>query len=291
MRESWKLSLEAANKSDNTVAVYISALQRFEEYLTDQGLAILSIDAIDKTHVEGFIAHLLADKSDATAHNRFRALKTFFGYCVDEGEIAHSPMERMDPPKLLDKPVPVLEDDVVAKLLKSMAGTSFEDRRDTAMIRVWLDSGVRREEMASMTTDKLDLGRRKVSVLGKGRIWRQVTFGAKTAASLDRYLRARARSPHAESPSLWVGIKGPLTGSGVFQLVQRRSERAGLGKLHPHQFRHLFSHNWLSEGGQESDLMELNGWKSRAMVSRYARSAAHERALDAHKRMTLGDRF
>jgi site-specific recombinase XerD len=180
---------------------------------------------------------------------------------------------------------------VVARLLKSMSGPSFEDRRDTAMIRVWLDSGVRRGEMASMTTGKLNLQRRKVSVLGKGRIWREVTFGTKTATALDRYLRIRARRPHAESTSLWIGIKGPLTGSGIFQLLQRRSVAAGLDKLYPHLFRHLFSHNWLSEGGNEGDLMELNGWKSRAMVTRYARSAAHERAMDAHKRMTLGDRF
>jgi len=290
MRESWKLSLRYANKSDNTIAVYLSALQRFEEYLSRQHLPT-HIDAITRDHVQGFITELLDKRADTTAHNRFRALKTFFSYCVGEEELAHSPMERMLPPKIREKAAPVLDDDVIHALLKSMNGSGFDDRRDTAMVRVWLDTGVRRDEMASMTVDNLRLAQRKVSVLGKGGIWREVTFGTKTAMAVDRYLRARARHPFAKGRELWVGLKGPLTGSGIYQLVNRRYRQAGLEHMYPHLFRHFFSHSFLNEGGNEVDLMELNGWKSRAMVARYAKSAAHERAINAHGRLVLGDRF
>ncbi len=37
----------------------------------------------------------------------------------------------------------------------------------------------------------------------------------------------------------------------------------------PHRFRHHFSHTWLDRGGAEGDLMELNGWTSPQMLSRY----------------------
>ncbi len=65
---------------------------------------------------------------------------------------------------------------------------------------------------------------------------------------------------------------------------------SGVDNLHAHRFRHTFAHTWLAEGGQERDLMRLAGWTSDAMLSHYGSSAADARALDAHRRLRLGDR-
>ena len=45
-------------------------------------------------------------------------------------------------------------------------------------------------------------------------------------------------------------------------------------RLYPHRFRHHFAHTWLDRGGAEGDLMELSGWVSPQMLTRYGASAA-----------------
>jgi integrase len=75
-----------------------------------------------------------------------------------------------------------------------------------------------------------------------------------------------------------------MTGNGVLQMVRRRGQQIGFEKLHPHQFRHTFAHEWLADGNAEGDLMRLAGWKSRQMLQRYGASAATERAMDAYER-------
>jgi hypothetical protein len=55
-------------------------------------------------------------------------------------------------------------------------------------------------------------------------------------------------------------------------MIVRRGRQSGVA-VHPHRFRHHFSHTWLDRGGAEGDLMELNGWTSPQMLRRYGASA------------------
>ena len=112
-------------------------------------------------------------------------------------------MERMKPPQLPEQPVEVIGPEHLARLLKTCEGRDFTSRRDTAIILLLVDTGMRRAECAGMTLDDVDLDQRIVWVLGKGRRPRALSIGRKTAQALDRYLRY-ATSP-TEPPAASMG--------------------------------------------------------------------------------------
>ncbi len=290
---SFERHLRAENKSQNTVYLYVSAATALEQW------AGVPVEAVTLAQVDAYLLAVMERSSPGNAANKFRSLQQFYRWAVAEGELAVSPMERMRPPHPPERSIPILSDDALRALLGTVEGKrDFESRRDLAILRVLIDTGARRGALAGLryvpddpTVNDVDLDQGLLRVRTKGDRELVIPVGSKTTVALDRYLRVRRTHPYAYLRELWVGRRGKFGPWGIRQMLLRRGQEAGIGHVHPHQFRHTAAHRWLMAGGQEADLMRLMGWKSRSMTQRYGSSAADERAREAFKRLSLGDQL
>lgn len=277
----WQAELAAANLSPRTVQAYAYAMRHVCEALPRKA----AMADLSRPVVTTLIASLFARGWKPTSvHAIYRPLRTFSRWCVRRGYMVTDPCVDIT----LKVPVPELAIPTAADVSRVIAACAprsrhgFRGRRDAAILRVMATTGLRLAEVAGMTLGDLQLeGQPSIRVLGKGRQYRVVPLDVDTVAVLVTYLtRERPRSPYAGSEAVWLASKGPMTPSGIAQMVSDRGASAGV-RLHPHLLRHFALSRMLNAGIAEGSVMALSGHSTRSMLDRYTRHDAAERAAAA----------
>jgi site-specific recombinase XerC len=295
---SWQLALEADGYSPATRRTYAKAADALTSWLEKSvTLTDLAPAGLSREHVRGWLVHVRQTRSSATARTWFAGVRSLCRWLVAEGEAGQDATEGIRTPRAGEPSTPVLGQAELRRLLKVTEGADFASRRDQALLLAMLDGGLRLAEVGGLQLADVDLPDRMLYVSGKGsrrsgpRL-RAIPLGVRATRSLDRYIRARRRHPLAHRPELWLGAQGrALSVEGIRKVVGRRGAQAGLKQLHPHALRHSWAAAFRQAGGSEGDLLVLGGWRSRAQLDRYGKATAQERAAEAARRYSLGDRL
>ncbi len=210
MMRSFDRSLRALNRSALTRDQYLMSVGQMVDFFAGAGFPT-DPSKVTREHVETFLATFAESHKPATVQTRYKCLRLFFSFLLEEGEITKHPMANMKPPSIPETPVPIFGKEQLEALLKTVDGRDFVERRDAAILRLFMDSGMRRGEMAGLKVEDIDFEQDVAYVVGKGSRPRACPFGAKTGQAIDRYLRERSKRPESALPWLWLGKKGRLS--------------------------------------------------------------------------------
>lgn len=232
--------------SKNTLEIYRWNLGQMAEYLASVNVTSLAEVAAD--HLRAFLL-CLKDRaySLATIHQHYRGLHTFFGWCVRQGLLGLNPMMRVRRPRL---PQPVhnrLDLGSICKILEATQHTA-QPKRDFAVIVLFVDTGIRRQELVDLQPSDVDLSAHVLTIrLGKGAKGRRVPLSQLCANALADWLAVR--------PSETISLFGFKTGDGVYLFTSRLSRKVGFW-FSPHDLRHTFATLY---GGDVEDLQKILG--------------------------------
>ena len=230
---------------------------------------------LDRAAIRRFLAELhKAGQSRATAARKLAAARTFLRYLRREELIDGDPGALVAAPKREVRMPAHLSETEMEALLGAASGDSPLGRRDRAILELFYASGLRVSELAGLGLEDIDLSRKMVRVLGKGRKERFVPFNTSTARALRAYLERRPAGPPASgrrADALFVNHRGGrLTVRSIDRIVRRyvaaTSARTGIS---PHALRHSFATHLLQRGADLRVIQELLGHARLSTTQRY----------------------
>lgn len=258
-------------------AVTVDDLRRWRSWLLERDT--LWQDHPSKPTINGRL-------SAQTIRGHIRAAKRFFAWLVEEGHLTTNPAGRLKPPPKPEEPPKAITTTDLNHLILAAKASS---ERDYALVLFLADTGCRVGGVVGLQLRDLDLTKCRALVRekgrGGGRKSRMVYFGAATCAALGEYLDKRPFV--GMNDMVFVGRRGALGESGVYQLLQRLAEKAGInGRFNPHAFRHGWARGALENGADLGTVSQLLGHSSIAVTAEFYARWTNEELAARHRQFS-----
>jgi site-specific recombinase XerD len=239
---------------------------------------------VTRKDIEVYVDHLLRKRrTPKTITCHLQTIRLFFDYLMNEEGIPMvNPVTRIS--LRLPKPLPRhLKDDQVMRLFAVIT-----DLRDRAMFMLMLRCGLRVEEVAHLTVDTVEYGRRQIFVSnGKGAKDRVVYVSEDARSALLAYLAKRS----SKAKGLFLVQKGPMRGKPLsVRGIQKRIEyyaRKSRLNVSCHRLRHTMATQLLNADADLATIQDLLGHGQITTTQRYCRVANLKVQRDYYKAMEV----
>jgi len=274
----YRRALKRKNYSAHTVKTYVNIIDHFMRWLT------VPVPEVTRKEIGLYVDHLLRKRrTPKTITCHLQTIRLFFDYLVnEEGIRIANPVTRIS--LRLPQPLPRhLKDGQVKKLFGVIT-----ELRDRAMFMLMLRCGLRVQEVAQLTVDAVEYGRKQIFVFnGKGGKDRVVYMSEDARSALLAYLEKRS----SKAKGLFLVQKGPMRGKplsvrGIQKRIESYARKSSL-EVSCHRLRHTMATQLLNADADLATIQDLLGHGQITTTQRYCRVANLKVQRDYYKAMEV----
>ncbi len=253
--------------SQNTVSAYRNDLGQFQTYLEslDPATRPRGWGNVTRDHIVGYMLEMKErEYASSTVARKIAAVKSFFGYLVDEGYLRKNPANELESPKV-EKHLPsAIGPEEIERLLAAPEGDTPTAYRDRALLEMLYATGLRVSELVSLDIADVNLQAGTARCMGKGSKERVLPIYDQALVVVDAYItKGRPGLVHnnPEEPALFLNRRGQrLTRQGLWLIIKRYVEKVDIqGNVTPHTLRHSFATHMLRGGAGLREVQQMLG--------------------------------
>lgn len=249
-------SIAIKGRSDKTVSEYFLDLRTFYRFIVmrfklssnvdnfeEIDIFPVTLDVIKKVKImdlHSFIAYTDRQRKNTnrTKARKMAAIRSYFKYLYSIVKlIPENPALDLETPKSNSRLPVALTLDESKSLLSSISGSN--EKRDYAIIMLFLNCGLRLSELISINIDKIKGD--TLTVIGKGNKERTIYLNDVCVKAIEDYLEVRQDANPGHEKALFISNrKTRFSQKGVQHMLDKYLTEAGLaGKGYsPHKLRH-----------------------------------------------------
>lgn len=256
---------KSQNLSQKTIRFYTVNLGKFGEYCDSNSLK--TIQQLTPQFIREFLLHLEQKGLNTGGQSAYyRSIKAFLRWFWEEVEPDfQNPINKVKAPKTQLVPMEGVTPEQVETLISFCHKDTYTGERDKAVLMLMFDTGLRAQEACDIRLENVDILKCSLSVVGKGRKFRNVFFGTETRKQLRRYSRYSRNSEYLFSSQ--TGEK--MTYNTIRQILRRLCEQAGIKEISLHDFRRGFALEALKNGTDLLSISRIMGHSDLSLLQRY----------------------
>lgn len=286
--KEYLIEIEVRKFTPKTIRSYRNNLNLFMRFCENEA-RVMEIEDVSLSTVRQFTLYMTAKgRKGSYINGLLKVAKAFIQYCYDEGYGGFNTRKNFKWCKQDKAVVMAFKPEDVRRMLQSCRGGNYLSIRDTAIITMLFETGIRCWELCCI--QKSDIHGDFIIINGKNHKQRVVPITSVLRKALLKYDIAAENYFALKNTDDFYFLSNhgrQLTNSAVENIIKRHGEGISGVRVSPHTCRHFYAQQQIKMGTDLYTISRLLGHENIQITQTYLNSLRDDDVINIAKRQSV----